>query len=146
MEAKYGEKVQFLLVYIREAHALDGGSPITGRGAPIVEEPLTLLERANIATRCDSALDLNPLPILLDDMQDTAERAYSGHPDRLYLVGAEGRIAYAGGRGPFGFDPDELEAAIRVELELEDAGETPQKSPEKRPNRGGRSLKSTDSQ
>lgn len=36
--------------------------------------------------------------------------------DRLYLVGRDGRLTYAGGRGPMGFEPDELEAAIRVEL------------------------------
>ena len=111
-----------------------------------MEEPLTLLERAKVASRCDSALDLDPLPILLDDMEDTAERAYSGHPDRLYLIGAEGRIAYAGGRGPSGFDPDELEAAIRSELELEASEDLPETNGKKRtkPSRN-RSLIPTDS-
>jgi hypothetical protein len=33
-------------------------------------------------------------------------------PTRLYLVGTDGRVAYAGGLGPFGFKPKELEAAI----------------------------------
>ena len=37
-------------------------------------------------------------------------------PDRLYLVGKDGKITYAGGRGPRGFKPDELEDAIREEL------------------------------
>lgn len=90
-----------------------------GNGAPIVEEPLTLDERRQVATRCDKALDLDPIPILIDDMKDTAELSYMGHPDRLYLVGKEGRIAFAGGRGPMGFSPSELEEAIRAELELD---------------------------
>ena len=49
-------------------------------------------------------------------MEDTAGSAYDAHPDRLYLVGRDGRIAYRGGPGPFGFDPEELAAAIRAEV------------------------------
>jgi hypothetical protein len=29
-----------------------------------------------------------------------------------YLIGSDGRIAYQGGEGPFGFKPRELEQAI----------------------------------
>ena len=36
--------------------------------------------------------------------------------DRLYLVGRDGRIAYRGGEGPFGFKPNELGAAIEHHL------------------------------
>jgi len=43
-------------------------------------------------------------------------KAYSAHPDRLYLVGKDGKIAYAGAPGPQGFNPDQLEEAIRAEL------------------------------
>jgi hypothetical protein len=34
-------------------------------------------------------------------------------PDRLYLIDTQGGIAYKSGRGPMGFKPQELEAAIR---------------------------------
>ena len=37
-------------------------------------------------------------------------------PLRTRVVGKDGKIAYAGGRGPFGFKPDELEASIKAEL------------------------------
>ncbi len=119
LQAAYGEKVEFLVVYITEAHALDGASPKGGAdGSPIVEEPTTLAERREIAQRCDIALGLAPMKVLIDDMKDTAGSAYSGHPDRLYLVGKEGRISYAGDRGPRGFNPNELEDAIRSELKM----------------------------
>ncbi len=119
LHATYGEKVEFLVVYITEAHALDGANPSGGAdGAPIVEEPTTLDERRTVAQRCDIALGLAPMTVLIDDMKNTAGGAYSGHPDRLYLVDKEGRISYAGDRGPRGFSPDELEDAIRVDLEL----------------------------
>ena len=118
MQAEYGERVEFLVVYITEAHALDGARPLGGGGNPIVEEPITLDERKAVATTCERELDLSPLKVVIDDMKDTAGTAYSAHPDRLYLVGKAGKIAFAGARGPRGFRPDELEDAIRAELDL----------------------------
>ena len=57
------------------------------------------------------------MPAVIDKIDNKANDAYSGHPDRLYLVGKDGKIAYAGGRGPRGFRPDELEDAIKDELD-----------------------------
>lgn len=128
--------MQFFLVYIREAHALDGASPNTRAGAPIVEDPVTEDERAFVASECADALDLGDMPILIDDMDDTANRAYAGHPDRLYLVDDAGVVAYQGGPGPRGFDPDEWEDAIRAELGLEPIEREAEQRP-RRP-RGGR--------
>jgi hypothetical protein len=48
----------------------------------------------------------------VDETDDAVNKAYDAHPTRLYLVGTDGRVAYAGGLGPFGFKPAELEAAI----------------------------------
>lgn len=52
------------------------------------------------------------MPILVDDMQDTVAKAYNARPDRLFILGADGRIAYRGARGPRGFDVDEMAAAL----------------------------------
>lgn len=104
------------MVYIREAHPLDGISPLGGNGMPIVEDPQTLFERNQVAEVCMVKLALEPMPALVDDLDDTANRAYEAHPDRLYLVGRDGRIAFRGGPGPMGFDPDALEKAIQEEL------------------------------
>jgi hypothetical protein len=49
---------------------------------------------------------------MVDEMDDRVGRAYSGMPDRMYLIDRKGRIAYKGGRGPFGFKPGELEQAL----------------------------------
>ena len=49
----------------------------------------------------------------LQDIADRVGHAYSGMPDRLYLIDKSGRVAYKGGRGPFGFKPGELEHAIK---------------------------------
>ena len=58
------------------------------------------------------------LPALLDGVDDAVGRAYASHPDRLYLIGKDGLVAYAGDRGPFGFKPRELREAIEDELLL----------------------------
>jgi Iodothyronine deiodinase len=55
------------------------------------------------------------MPVLIDGLDDAVARAYGAWPDRLYLIGRDGRIAFQGGEGPFGFKPDELEAAIESE-------------------------------
>ena len=80
---------------------------------------MTLGERQQMANVCMTRLALEPMPALVDEMNDPVSTTYAAHPDRIYLVGRDGRIAYQGGPGPRGFDPDELEIAIRKELELD---------------------------
>ena len=116
MWREYGDQVQFFVVYIREAHALDSFLPKGGGDDPILEDPTTLAERRTVARRCLTALELEPLPALVDTLDDAVNRAYDAWPDRLFLVGRDGLIAYRGGPGPNGFDPDELEEAIRAAL------------------------------
>ena len=41
----YGDRVQFFVIYIHEAHALDGRSPLGGGNHPILEQPVSLAER-----------------------------------------------------------------------------------------------------
>ena len=53
------------------------------------------------------------IPVLLDDVDDAVALAYGGWPDRLYLIGRDGRVAFQGERGPDGFKPAELAARDR---------------------------------
>ena len=48
----------------------------------------------------------------VDQMDDAVSKSYAARPTRLYLVGLDGQVVYAGGLGPFGFKPVELKAAI----------------------------------
>jgi hypothetical protein len=111
--------VEFFVVYIREAHAIDSRSPMGGGNAPLMEDPMTMLERMKAAETCMTKLALEPMPALVDGLDDAVNKAYSGWPDRLYLVGKDGKVAYHGFEGPFGFKPDELEDAILAELTAE---------------------------
>ena len=54
------------------------------------------------------------MPALVDEMDDAVARAYSAMPERLYLIGTDGRVAYKGGMGPMFFQPGEWEAAIET--------------------------------
>lgn len=81
----------------------------------MVEDPITLEERLAIAGKCIADLKL-PMLAVVDKIDDEVNRSYDAAPDRLYLVGKDGKIAYAGDRGPFGFDPDAFERAIATEL------------------------------
>lgn len=54
--------------------------------------------------------------MLLDDVDDAVALAYGGWPDRLYLIGRDGRVAFQGETGPAGFKPTELAHAIGSEL------------------------------
>ena len=49
-------------------------------------------------------------------MENSTDRKYYALPDRLYLIGRDGRVAYRGGPGPFGFVASELESAIEEYL------------------------------
>ena len=70
-------------------------------------QPQTLEARRQVANACAEGLKLS-IPTLLDDMDNTADRVFQGWPERLYVLSTEGRVVYQGGKGPFGFDPDDL--------------------------------------
>jgi hypothetical protein len=106
------------VVYIREAHAVDGDWPLDRPGQPEVKEPKKLADRKAVAETCLGKLELEDLPAVVDEMDDAVNEAYGAWPDRLVLVDAKGRLAWRGARGPKGFQPDELEVAIRRELGL----------------------------
>lgn len=78
----------------------------------MVEDPVTLEERLAVAGTCIADLKL-PMPALVDRMDDAVNRRWQGWPDRLYVVGKDGRVAYAGGRGPFLFAPDAMEGVLQ---------------------------------
>ena len=93
----------------RHRFTLDGHLPMT---YGMVEDPITDGERQKVAQRCVNELEL-VIPTVVDKVDDKVNSAYAGWPERLFLVDKTGKLAYCGGPGPFGFEPDELEASIR---------------------------------
>lgn len=113
------------MVYIAEAHAMDSAWPFVGGKAPLVQEPVTTKERMELCGKCVVAMEIQQIPALVDKIDDEVNQAYNAWPDRLFLVGKDGKIAFRGGPGPFQFLPDKLEAAIREELGMPDAPAAP---------------------
>ncbi len=104
--------MSFFVVYIREAHPEDGWAFTMNRLEGItVNDPTTDAQRWEVAVSCALHLELE-IPVLVDRVDDAVGRAYGAWPDRLYLVGSDGKISYQGAVGPFGFRLDELEAAL----------------------------------
>jgi type I thyroxine 5'-deiodinase len=48
------------------------------------------------------------IPMLVDPIENPANQVYAGWPERLYVVDEQGRIAYKGDPGPFGYHPEEV--------------------------------------
>jgi iodothyronine deiodinase-like protein len=113
---RHRDQVEFLVVYIREAHPEDGWILAENRREGIaLRDPESDGERADVAKACATRLAIR-MPVLADAVDDRVASAYGAWPDRLYLIGRDGRIAFQGGEGPFGFVPEELAAAIESEL------------------------------
>ena len=104
--------MSFLVVYILEAHPSDVWQMQSNLKDQVVfASPKNEEERAFVAGACVRKLGIK-FPAVLDGFDNTVEKSYTGWPDRLYLIDREGKVAYKSRPGPFGFEPDELKAAI----------------------------------
>ena len=100
--------MEFFLVYIREAHPVDGSQAESGaRDRFLIEDPKTQEERERVARDFARQFKMS-LPILVDTIDNKVERAYNAMPDRIYVIDARGKIAYKGGHGPDGFRVSEV--------------------------------------
>lgn len=101
------------MVYIEEAHPTDGWEmPSNFKEGILIASAKTFLQRNEAAETCVVKLGIH-IPALVDDMQDSTERAYTAWPDRLYIVDREGRVAFKSKAGPFGFNPAAMSAGLR---------------------------------
>jgi hypothetical protein len=85
-------------------------------------QPRDKSERDEVAHKCCAALEIT-MPLVVDEVDDAVGHAYSGMPDRLYVIDRPGKVAYKSGRGPFGFKPGEMEQALAMLL-LDEAAPT----------------------
>lgn len=81
----------------------------------VFASPRSFDERSSLAGTCIRQLHM-PIPALIDDFGNTTEMAYTGWPDRLYVIDRNGRVAYKSRPGPFGFEPAGMEQALKTVL------------------------------
>ena len=112
----YRDRVEFFLIYIREAHPANGWQvPNNLIEDVIYDEPTTDEERTEVASACQIALDIE-MPMLVDRIDNDVEEKYVGLPMRQFLIDAAGRVVYAGDKGPFGWDDEAFEEALKALL------------------------------
>jgi thiol-disulfide isomerase/thioredoxin len=100
-----GNEVEFLYVYIREAHPDDGWKmPRNQREGIVVKDPKTMDERIEIAREA-CVFFKTSIPAVVDTMDNAVDRAYAGWPSRIFVVDVAGKIAVQGGPGPRGLVP-----------------------------------------
>jgi hypothetical protein len=118
---KYRDQVEFVVVYVKEAHPSDkwwlGRSrtqtvlhTFSGNPARLdVPEPVTLEQRRKVAASCQANLFDGVVPLYVDAMDNKVSARYAAKPTRIYFIGVDGKVVYNPGIGPFGFNPDHLE-------------------------------------
>jgi hypothetical protein len=125
---KYRDRVEFIVVYVKEAHASDrwwlGRSrtqrvvhELTGQRARLdVAEPVTIAQRRKVAASCQANLFDGVVPLYVDGMDNRVATLYTARPTRIYFIDRDGKVVYNPGIGPFGFSPEHLEPVIEEYL------------------------------
>ena len=110
MYERYGDRVNFLTVYIKEAHPEDEWQMESNEKESVCyPQPKTLSQRVTIAKDFVGRFHYR-VPLVVDGMDNQANTLYAGWPERFYIVDERGVILYKGKPGPFGYHPEEIEA------------------------------------
>ncbi len=101
------------MVYILEAHPSDVWQMESNlRDRVVFASPRNEDDRGFVAGACVRKLGIK-FPAVLDEFDNSTERAYTGWPDRIYLLDSQRRVVFKSRPGPFGFKSDELKAALQ---------------------------------
>lgn len=98
MYDEFGDRVQFLTLYVREAHPGDR-----------YVQPHDMATKTAQA-RAYAARDGIRWPVAVDDIEGTLRRQLDDKPDAAYLVGVDGRVMF---RALWTNDPRPLRKALR---------------------------------
>ena len=120
---KYRDQVEFMMIYVREAHPNDkwwlGETKFMRLVMELsnpypsyeLEEPETIEERRANALACQAKL-LEDLPVYVDNMDNKVDLDYVAWPTRIYFMDIEGKVYYDSGLGPYGLKPEDLDVVL----------------------------------
>jgi len=106
-KSKKPSEVEFITVYISEAHPTDEWHLFKEVD---YAQPKTLEERVELTKGYVECTSIRG-KVVTDVIEDEAEKMFSAWPERLYVV-LDGRVLYAGGKGPFGYRIDHLQSFL----------------------------------
>jgi len=110
MYENYRDIAEFRIIYIREAHAAGSDWPMK------FAEDKGITNHKDYGQRCTTAEMMMKemkvtIPCIIDNMDNSVNDSYKGHPTRVFLIKKDGRLAVAAGRGPWGYKPGLQETA-----------------------------------
>lgn len=112
MYRTFRDRVSFAIVYIAEAHTVDGWQMQSNEDEDVLlNQATTLEERFAAASEGVERMRLT-LPVLVDGMDDAVSEAFAAWPERIFVVDGHGVVAFQGGPGPWEFDPEAAVAAL----------------------------------
>ena len=109
MYASYNGHVEFLIVYIREAHP---EMLKEGHKTGVVGRPDNIDERVILATECVSQFKFT-IPMVIDGMDSKVNSDYQAAPVRVTITDIDGKVAFYAGPGPFDFKLPPVESTIK---------------------------------
>lgn len=111
----YNDQANFLLIYVDEAHPVDGWmTPDNQAEGIIVHRPKSHAERQGLASLCQASLRLE-MPTVVDTIDNRVASVYAGYPDRIFVLDEKGIVRFKSLPGPFGFKPAQaIEALDRL--------------------------------
>jgi Flp pilus assembly protein TadD/thiol-disulfide isomerase/thioredoxin len=117
LHARFGERVKFVLVYIREAHPEGESwqSTINEREGISLPEAHSERERVAHAALARQRLDIR-YEVTVDGMDGLLESAFGAFPSHAFLIDATGRVAFATGLDEGSLQPAALESALVAAL------------------------------
>ncbi len=103
----YGKRMNFKMIYIREAHPVGGfrqelENDYAAVDIPLINDSRTLRDRCNWARDFQSRREFG-MSFLVDDVDDSIAAQWSAWPVRVFVVSTEGIVIYAGDQGPWYF-------------------------------------------
>jgi len=120
---QFKDRAQFLLVYVREAHPDSILSVIGENGRQVLQkipQPKDLSTRVSNASICQRTKDLD-IPIAVDKIDNRVGKAYAGWPNRMVVVGTDGKILFATDPSPGGTNAQKLRAWLADNLTNKDS-------------------------
>src|SRR5438477_345393 len=100
----YKERATFLLIYIAEAH------PGQLLALPREDGSTELRVIPQVMTEAESLTNLKGLvrawnltiPAFIESPSNSVNEKYAAYPNRLYVIGVDGKVAFKGAPGPTG--------------------------------------------
>jgi len=105
----YNDYIEFLIVYVREAHP---DMLRQGNTTGIVGRPKTFDERIILATECVAKYKFS-IPMVIDGMDGKVNSDYKAAPVRITVTDIDGKVAFYAGRGPFDFKLPPVERVLK---------------------------------